>query len=83
MAAYLVTQKTSVEGASLVIGDFCTVRVDEIVSIQKRQQLDVINPYYILIMLKNRDEIEIPFENGKVERDECWKEIMEAIYCEE
>ena len=83
MTAHLVTQKTNAEEASLVIGDFCTVRVDEIVSIQKRQQLDVVNPYYILIILKNRDEIEIPFENGKVERDECWKEIMEAIYCEE
>ena len=82
-AAFIVKQKEQASEKAICIGDYCVINLDEIVSFQKRFVPEEIDGYRILVMLKNRDEIEIPFENGKVERDEVWKEIMKVVYASE
>lgn len=82
-AALLIKQKEQASEKAICIGDYCVIKFDEIVSFQKRFVPNEVNGYRILVMLKNRDEIEIPFENGKVERDEAWKEIMKVAYVSE
>lgn len=82
-AALLVKQKEQASEKAICIRDYCVIKLDEIVSFQKRFVPNEVNGYRILVMLKNRDEIEIPFENGKVERDEAWKEIMKIVYVSE
>lgn len=61
------------------LAKICCVRIEDISCIQKRYIGDEINPYRINIILKNREEIEVPYENGKVERDLEWDKLVQEL----
>ena len=63
----------------MIFANICYVRTEDISCIQKRYVGDETNPYRINIILKNREEIEIPYENGKVERDAEWNIVIQEL----
>lgn len=64
---------------NIILANVVCARVEDISCAEKRYIVDEVNPYQIRLVLKNREEIYIPYENGKVERDLQWDNLVQKL----